>query len=730
MAKFLNRHAQSSYQLNVQVTDVTGLTDDANVVITLTAPIEEPDVAKITWKSVADQPYIFYEGQGKVVNGKWYTFSGFDSQKPGFTPTSRAYVYDPAANTWSPIASMPPMNGTNFGGVTHAGFTTDNNDIYFAGGYTSNANGKGQILGTKEVWKYVVAENRYVRLPDLPRVSAAGQLEYLQGKLHYIAGTDRAKKIDLGDHYVLDIDNLTAGWDTLAPLPSPRQHAGSAVYKGKIYFIGGQTGHDEGSVAFRLVHVYDPETNSWTRLADIPVQENTPGIAHISSSVVVKGNQIIVIGGEYEFQKGTRLVSSYSPATNTWTSLTQLPIIMRGGVGAVIGGNLYYTGGKNVQRTYVGDPLTNQKITSLALVNAENGEEIRLIGKGATVNLANLPTRNLSILASTSPDNVGSVVFQLNGPQTVTHTESKAPYALLGDKSDSSFIPWNPVPGEYALDVTPYSAAQGKGLPGTTLRINFTITDVPLVTNLTSNSGLVYELDTLELGSPIYTDRSFVTTSVPEPLLNSLFVKTPIEDKYNTGTGVFSLQLTRPATVYVAYDSRATALPGWLSTWQKTNTEIVINDPKNGRYQLYSQSFQAGPVSFDGNRARPAAGSYSNYFIIIKEQQGPSKLATSVKDNPGNLGENSSNRLLNVYPNPTKQGEQIALSLDNYNKKEKVTVTLHDVTGRIVLTQSFITNNQGEVKTVVSVPSSIKSGVYILKSVGGSGTRQQKLVIQ
>ncbi len=105
-------------------------------------------------------------------------------------------------------------------------------------------------------------------------------------------------------------------------------------------------------------------------------------------------------------------------------------------------------------------------------------------------------------------------------------------------------------------------------------------------------------------------------------------------------------------------------------------------------------------------------------------------MATSVKDNPGNLGENSSNRLLNVYPNPTKQGEQIALSLDNYNKKEKVTVTLHDVTGRIVLTQSFITNNQGEVKTVVSVPSSIKSGVYILKSVGGSGTRQQKLVIQ
>ena len=432
LVKRLNQHTQDSYTLKVKATDASGLSDETTVMVTVTKEPETAQISYINWSSVASQPYVFYEGQGKVVNGKWYTFSGFDSRKPGFTPTSRSYVYDPVVNTWTPIAPMPPMNGTNYGGVTHAGFTTDYTDIYFAGGYTANATGKGQILGTKEVWKYIVAENRYVRLPDLPRVSAAGQLEYLKGKLHYIAGTDRKAKIDLGDHYVLDLDNQAVGWKMLAPLPSPRQHAGSAVYQGKIYFIGGQTGHDEGSVAFKLVHVYNPETNSWSRLADIPAPEGTPGIAHISSSVVVKGNQIIVIGGEYEFQKGTRLVSAYSPATNTWSSLSTLPKIMRGGVGAVLGDKLYYTGGKNVKETYSGVTLTNQKVTRLTLVNADNGEDIRLIGKGATINLANLPTKNVNIRANTSPDSVGSLVFQLNGPQTHTQTESKMPYAIFG----------------------------------------------------------------------------------------------------------------------------------------------------------------------------------------------------------------------------------------------------------------------------------------------------------
>lgn len=309
--------------------------------------------AEISWQTVADQPYRVSEAQGKAVNGKLYTFGGFDSQKSCCTPTDRAYAYDPATNAWTAIAPLPPMNGTTHGGMTHAGIATDGTDIYFAGGYTSNLAGTGQRFGSKEVWKYLVAEDRYIRLPDLPIEISAGQLEYLNGKLHHIAGTNKARTEDLDNHYMLDLNNLAAGWQTRAALPNPRQHAGSAVYEGMIYYIGGQTGHDAQLATRKEVHRYDPATDNWDQMADLPVPAGASGRGHISSSVVVAGNRILVLGGETTHASGrTNMVSAYSPATNTWENLTPLPQNRYSGVAALLEGNLYYTGGGSDTQFY------------------------------------------------------------------------------------------------------------------------------------------------------------------------------------------------------------------------------------------------------------------------------------------------------------------------------------------------------------------------------------------
>ncbi|MEO7162016.1 MAG: kelch repeat-containing protein, partial [Bdellovibrionia bacterium] len=146
---------------------------------------------QINWALGGDLPYNVNEAQGRVLNGNLYSFGGFDSQKGCCTPTKRAFVYDPKTQSWSPIADLPfTPNGANFGGVTHAGITTDGVDMFLAGGYTSNVTGNGQIFGTKQVWKYIVGQNTYVPLPDLPVNISAGQLEYLDNKLHYIGGTN------------------------------------------------------------------------------------------------------------------------------------------------------------------------------------------------------------------------------------------------------------------------------------------------------------------------------------------------------------------------------------------------------------------------------------------------------------------------------------------------------------------------------------------------------------
>ncbi len=310
----------------------------------------------ITWSTVAAQPVSVSEAQAEVVNGKLYSFGGFDSQKACCTPTDRAFVYDPATNVWTAFANMPAMNGTVYGGVTHAGFANDGTNIYFAGGYTSNSTGTGQIFGTREAWKYIVAEQRYERLPDLPVTISAGQLEFLNGKLHHIGGTNASRTADLGNHYVLDLNNLGAGWVTAATLPTPRHHSGSTVYNNLIYYIGGQTAHDANLITSKEVHRYDPLTNAWTKMADLPVPTGTNGRGHISSAAIVYEDRIIVLGGETSNGTSTNMVSAYSPATNTWENLTPLPAARRSGTAGLLGLNLFYSGG-GTSTTYKGIPV-------------------------------------------------------------------------------------------------------------------------------------------------------------------------------------------------------------------------------------------------------------------------------------------------------------------------------------------------------------------------------------
>jgi PKD repeat protein len=63
-------------------------------------------------------------------------------------------------------------------------------------------------------------------------------------------------------------------------------------------------------------------------------------------------------------------------------------------------------------------PNCSQRVGSLILVNADNGQDIKTITPGETINLANLPTKNLNIRAKTIPSTVGSVKFKLSGAQS------------------------------------------------------------------------------------------------------------------------------------------------------------------------------------------------------------------------------------------------------------------------------------------------------------------------
>lgn len=468
-AKLLNYHSQSLYNLVIKADDGSGAAAETTAQISVKRG-SEAGISSITWGTAADHPDGTHESQGRTVGGKVYIFGGFDiyKQPNTWTPTKRAFVFDPVANKFSPIADLPyTPNGTNFGGVTHSGITTDGNDIYFAGGYTSNNSGNGQIFGTKQAWKYNVATNSYTALPDLPIPIAAGQLENLNGKLHHISGTNLARTVDLENHYVLDLDNLEAGWKTLAPLPNPRQHAGSAVFEGKIYFIGGQTGHDQHLVAQKDVHVYDPAKNEWKKVADLPVPAGTSGRGHITSTVVVLGENIIVLGGETAHGKKTNLVSAYNPSTNTWKELTPLPQNIMAGVAAVLNNNIYYVGGDFRKTNRKGNLffLTNPS-PSVSITKPANSDSFKA-GQELTIEAT----------ASISEGSINKVEFFAGSLKLGEDTE--APYTYTWS---------NIIAGNYALTA---KATSSKGVTTTSSKVNITVT---------SNSPPTVEITSPEAG--------------------------------------------------------------------------------------------------------------------------------------------------------------------------------------------------------------------------------------
>jgi hypothetical protein len=76
---------------------------------------------------------------------------------------------------------------------------------------------------------------------------------------------------------------------------------------------------------------------------------------------------------------------------------------------------------------------TQVEITSIQLLNADNDNVIASLTNGVTVNVPNLNTQKLGIIANTSSSGRTDVSFNLSGPLSASNSESVPPYSLFGD---------------------------------------------------------------------------------------------------------------------------------------------------------------------------------------------------------------------------------------------------------------------------------------------------------
>ncbi len=126
-------------------------------------------------------------------------------------------------------------------------------------------------------------------------------------------------------------------------------------------------------------------------------------------------------------------------------------------------------------------------------------------------------------------------------------------------------------------------------------------------------SGKAYEIVGKGFGRDrkVYIDREYVFVDIPAVLRTADHIKTAMEDKYSKGNEFLSFTISRPATVYVCYDSRGKTPPAWLSGWKKTSLAMSTTD-RACKLMLFSKRFpEAGRVVLGGNSAPGVAAMYT-----------------------------------------------------------------------------------------------------------------------
>ncbi|MER2998976.1 malectin domain-containing carbohydrate-binding protein [Pontibacter populi] len=401
------------------------------------------------WTFIEPSKISKWVGYSVMYNNKMYVFSGFDESTAVTSP--KVEIYNPSNNTWSLGADMPFP-------VTHAGITIDGSKVYVAGGFLG---GWPSDPLADQLQIYNIETNTWSTGPKLPAKSGGNALVRVGRKLYCFGGLLEDRQTGTQAHFVLDLDNMSAGWISAAPMPDPRCHIATGHVGGKIYALGGQVGHDGSYTDVNVAHVYDPFTDSWTKLKDLPYSRS-----HSESGTYVIDGKITLVGGRTGTNKVIPNVTIYDPKTDSWTEDTPLPVGLFGPAAEAIETELIVSNGGEASMTNAVNTARKRNIVrtpdyksgfapSQLTLNASNGttvskDVILWVNSGEpafTINVSGLPSW---LTLSTS----SGTIDQLGGTE-ITITANAA----------------NLEPGDYSASIT----AKSSGYPDAVLSISLKV---------------------------------------------------------------------------------------------------------------------------------------------------------------------------------------------------------------------------------------------------------------
>jgi N-acetylneuraminic acid mutarotase len=284
------------------------------------------------WVRKADLPTGRVMQSVAAVNGKIYVLGGFEGNPEARMGSRKVEVYTPSTNTWVKKADMLTGRGS-LASVEVAG------KIYVMGGSPGAA---FPPVAAAEV--YDPALDSWSKLPDMQEALDGATASLVDGKVFVIGGTqyDSLTQERISISTVEEYDPETKTWVKKTDMPTPRYALSSCVINGKIYVIGGMISTFQMVTpvfATKAVEVYDPQTDTWTKKADMPAPRADAALAVLNGKIYIFG------GTETDDGSATSTIFVYDPDLDQWTTSSSMPFKRLALSASMVDGRIYILGG-------------------------------------------------------------------------------------------------------------------------------------------------------------------------------------------------------------------------------------------------------------------------------------------------------------------------------------------------------------------------------------------------
>jgi non-specific serine/threonine protein kinase len=268
------------------------------------------------WRRLPSMPTPRQNMTGTVLDGTIWVVGGVGVGSSG---SRRIEGYDPVINGWKAGPDLPLR-------LHHEMAVTYKGELVVIGGWIPEGSNPSAETSDRV---FALRGGKWVRLPSLDRPRAAGAAAVVGDRIVVVGGQAGGRLLATSE--VFDGEQ----WSTKAPIPTPREHLAAASDGQFVYAVGGRAlSPDKNSAALER---YDPATDSWQPLPDMPTARGGLGAA-------IANGHLFAVGGESSTD-ALGEVESYNLATQDWSKAPTMRTPRHGIVVVALDRSLYALGG-------------------------------------------------------------------------------------------------------------------------------------------------------------------------------------------------------------------------------------------------------------------------------------------------------------------------------------------------------------------------------------------------